>query len=365
VDRRVPGFDVTLIQVLAVMAVAQSIFLVFLAIAMWVNRSQNRRQMRSAQNAATTVGTPLRQWLLSGGSLDPVVAALGSVPPADAAAVLVRVVATRLSPEHLTQLATALRPQPWVRRALRMSRSVFWWRRVEAARLLAVVGMERDRDRLRRLLDDRSPAVQVVAGAALSRIGGDVAVSAIMERLPERSRFVRVQHFAMLRDHWLTVTPLLRVRLLDERDAKPLLVWVMLADSLQVPELFPLLCRLASYPDRAIREAVAKALRSYFHADAETALLRLLLDTEGRVRAEAARSLGALGALRAVPSLTAAIGDQVWDVRFRAACALAQLGEQGRNALRLARGGSDRYASAMAATVAGLSPGALDEMVAD
>ena len=98
------------------------------------------------------------------------------------------------------------------------------------------------------------------------------------------------------------------------------------------------------------------------HADSEAALRAMLKDDDWRVRAQAARGLGALGATAAIPELSGALVDRSWWVRFRSALSLAQLGETGRRALRTARERSDRYAADMAKMVSGLSDGAVVEL---
>jgi HEAT repeat protein len=98
------------------------------------------------------------------------------------------------------------------------------------------------------------------------------------------------------------------------------------------------------------------------HPDSESVLRHMLKDDDWRVRAQAARGLGALGAAAAIPELSEALLDRAWWVRFRAALALAQLGEAGRRALRAARERVDRYAAEMASMVSGLSDGAVVEL---
>jgi hypothetical protein len=56
------------------------------------------------------------------------------------------------------------------------------------------------------------------------------------------------------------------------------------------------------------------------------------------------------------------VGDTGWWVRYRAALALAQLGEPGRAALRALRAGPDRMARDMATLVSGLPLGMVAEL---
>ena len=61
-------------------------------------------------------------------------------------------------------------------------------------------------------------------------------------------------------------------------------------------------------------------------------------------------------------ALAPLLADRVWLVRLRAALSLAQLGERGRAALRVANEGNDRFAREMATMVSGLTDGAVLEL---
>jgi HEAT repeat protein len=139
-------------------------------------------------------------------------------------------------------------------------------------------------------------------------------------------------------------------------------VWIALAENLGDSRCLAALLTFRNHPVVEIRISAARALRRYLHADSEIALREMIRDDDWRVRAQAARGLGALGATSAVPELSVALADRSWWVRFRCALALAQLGETGRRALRLARERTDRYAGDMAAMVSGLSDGAVVEL---
>ena len=302
------------------------------------------------------------EWLVVGGAPTALLAAFRALPPGEAVEVFLRVSATTMPAENAAELARALRREDWVVQGLRKAHSRFWWRRMEAGRLLALVGDDGDRQVLQALLRDSSPAVQVVAGGALARFGGAEAAEQMLERLPSRSRFIRLQQTKTLKKQWAIVTPLLERRLAKEGDLDRLLIWIALADALGAVDLFERLRVLRTHPEPQVRFAIALALRNYFHPLAAADLARLLDDDEGRVRARAAQSLGARGAEEAVAPLTRSLDDTDWSVRFRSAVALAQLGETGREALRAARAGLDQYAADMASTVVGLSAGALNEL---
>ena len=352
----------TLIAVLVVMAVSQSAFLLLLAFALGVHRQQSRRHRHAIRAASISVSTPLNEWLVHGGPPTAFVAALRALAPAHAREVLLKVAASQIGGEDATSLGRVLRAEPWVADGLRKARSFFWWRRIEAARLLAFVGDHGDQKMLQALLDDKSGAVRVVAGSALGRVGSADAVSMMLDHLPGQSHFVQLQQFAILRVEWGLVTPLLLAKLKADADLARLLVWIALADAIGTVDLFESLCALYGRPQPEVRLAIAKALRNYYHVSSAAVLISLLGDRDARVRARAAQSLGALGSVEAVAPLARQMTDPEWNVRFRCAIALAQLGEVGREALRAIRTGEDQFAADMAVSVTGLSAGAINEM---
>ena len=75
------------------------------------------------------------------------------------------------------------------------------------------------------------------------------------------------------------------------------------------------------------------------------AVLTAITDCDWRVRAQAARSVGALRVTDAIPLLERALSDPAWSVRANAGEALADLGPAGMTALhRASTTSSDRYA---------------------
>jgi HEAT repeat protein len=139
-------------------------------------------------------------------------------------------------------------------------------------------------------------------------------------------------------------------------------VWIALAEILGDARCLAPLVAFSNHPAVEMRISAARAIRRYMHPDAEAVLREMISDSDWRVRAQAARGLGAVGASQAVSALSFALADRSWWVRFRSALALAQLGETGRRALRIARERPDRFAADMAAMVSGLSDGAVMEL---
>jgi HEAT repeat protein len=331
--------------------------------ALVVIRSARSAAVR-ARRAATerAVALPVQRWLLGEGSVSDVASLLAALPANAALEQLVAIAETRAAPFQRTELREAVRAAPWVRALLERAGSRHWWRRRDAARVLAVVGTERDRVLLQQLLDDGHPAVQGAAASCLPLLADRGVVAYVLDGLPERSMVVRLHQFAMLEATLRLTLPALLERLTADAPPRMLKTWISLAEMIGSDELLQRVGTLHNHPDALIRLSVARALRRYGHPDAEELLLISLRDPDWRVRAVAARSLGTLGNALAVPRLAAGMRDVRWRVRFRCALALAQLGDAGHAALRESREDTDRFAAEMAKMVSALSPESVAEL---
>ena len=243
-----------------------------------------------------------------------------------------------------------------------LASSPHWWRRAEAARLSGDIARLGDRELLHTLLDDSHPAVQSAATASLASVVDGETVGRLLDRLPERPMAVRLQQFQLLRDALPLTAPALLERVTADASPRRLKSWIALIESIGSAELFARVGSLHSHPDPLIRLSVARALKRHRHPEAEEILLIALHDHDWRVRAVAARSLGTQGNASAVPRLVTGLRDVRWWVRFRCGLALAQLGASGREALRDAGRDTDRYAGEMATMVGGLSPDSVLEL---
>lgn len=347
---------------LALIALSQFAFFSLLVVLLIANRARNGA--RDRRDAATRLhaAEPLRHWLVGTGSALRVGTAFRQLPPEMAREQII-LVAARLAPSQLLELTRVLRTESWVVGTLTRARSIFWWRRLEAARLLAVVAAPRDRMTVRRLLADRHPAVQAAATNCLTRLDDEGLVADVIERMPDRSPAVRLMQAEVLRTVWrLAARPLLR-RLQMRGPAQRLEVWIQVAEAISEPQCLAAAAALHRHPDPGVRAAVTRALRRFPHPNSASALIERIADPEWRVRAEAARSLGAVASAEAIPLLVTALSDRAWTVRLRAALALAELGEPGRQALEAAKERrDDRYARDMAIMVTALSEGTATEL---
>lgn len=237
-----------------------------------------------------------------------------------------------------------------------------WWHRVEAARAAGDVARLGDPGLLRTLLDDPHPAVQSAATSGLAPLVDPATVGTLLDRLAERPMAVRLQQFALLKASLPLTEPALLQRLVADAPPRRLKSWIALAEAIGSPALFERVATLHGHPDPLIRLSVARALKRHRDSGADEILLIALHDHDWRVRAVAARSIGAHGNAAAVPRLATGLRDVRWWVRFRCGLALAQIGEPGRAALDEAARDVDRYAGEMATMIGGLSPDSVLEL---
>lgn len=331
------------------------LFLIFTRARRWIARKENR-------DARAALEAPTLHVLLGDGGVEELADVLRRLKPRSAARHLIELAGGRLSVDSRDRLATIVRSDNWVSLRLGHVSSMFWWRRLDAARLLAVVARENDAPIVELLLLDSHAAVVSAIAPALARTVNQRLIIAVLDTMHLRPAAVRLQQATTLRHHWQVVEPLLAARL--ERSADPIRLrfWIELADILDSPGCLKLTLRCADHPSPEVRIVVARALAKCFLPETVVALRRMLAETDWRIRAQAARSLGELGAESAISVLADAMADLSWWVRFRSALALASLGKLGHTALRRVATSADQYASDMAKFVEGLPEGSRIEL---
>ncbi len=306
----------------------------------------------------------LQGWLVVEASVDAaqVRATLRGMSPYAAFRSLARLATQQVTFERQQVLAGALREEPWVGSILKHARSTLWWRRFDAARLLSVVGGEDDSEVIASLIDDRSSAVRLVAMDAAARLKGRPLVDRELSTLPLRQDAVQAYQVAALSRHAHIVGEALVERLTPDATVPNLNAWIDAAGALASPRALARVRELASHSAGEVRLHVARALRRHAEPDTPPILLSLLADSDWRVRAQAARALGALRCGVAIAELAQAVRDSSWWVRYRSALALAQIGGSARVALMELTDCDDRMARDMSTLVAGLSSAAVVEM---
>jgi HEAT repeat protein len=348
--------------VLGVAAVVQGVFLLLLVLFLAVRRRYDRMQRAAYLMARGGLEVPLRNWIVAGAHPEPVVNALRELPSGTAVGYVSLLARQTIPAAQRDELAMALRHEQWIQRAVRRRASRYWWRRLEAARALSIIGTPREQALVLELLADEHPAVQIAAASALPRVADVEALGRVLDDLFGFPKVVRHYVTSVLRQTQNIAGPALAERIRGGEDMAELTAWIELAASLDDSGAIIAALTRAEHPDAPVRRAVAKALGRHPGPDAARVLAVLATDRAATVRAAAARSLGQLGAGTAAPVLAPMIADPVWAVRLRAALALAQIGERGRAALRTAREGPDRFARDMATMVSGLTDGAVLEL---
>jgi hypothetical protein len=325
-------------------------------------RERILRRVSRVRLGRTRTGLPLAEWLHGTGSAQRVAEAMRGMPADAALTFATELRDLRISPSMRPGFAAALRNEPWVVRTIAAGTSRRWWRRLDAARMLGIVGTVADSGLLRPLFRDPHPAVRIAATAALAAVDDPHLVEVVVVRYPQEPLAVRLFAVNTLKAVWRMAEGPLERALASNAPAASLAAWLNLAESLDLPSLRPAVTALVRHPDPEVRAPAARALRRYPHADSVTAVLGLLDDPQDFVRAAGAQALGVLRANEALPQLERGLTDPAWWVRFRCALALALLGESGRAALRRTRQSPDRFARDMAEMASGLSDGAVLEL---
>ncbi|MBA3670486.1 MAG: HEAT repeat domain-containing protein, partial [Gemmatimonadaceae bacterium] len=212
--------------------------------------------------------------------------------------------------------------------------SRLWWRRLEAARLLTLIGTAREA--MLRLSRDAHPLVRAQAAEWMSqhpdpeivdRLVDQVADPAAVVRFAARDALMRIG--APAQDaiaHALSVAPTrAQAELIAVAAAMPSSIFLARASELSASD------------DAGVRCASAALLRAVGGASAADRLIVLLDDPDERVRRVAAESLGQLAHWPAATAVAARLEDPSWSVRLGAAVALQRLGAPGVMLLQRAR----------------------------
>ena len=353
---------ITGVVVLVVVGLFQLAFIILLLVFLGVRREIDRARKSAFEGKRLEVSEPLSSWLTGSDGPERFVASVRAFPGMTALTFTGNLVRTTIPRAERDVLGKALRDEPWIERALSGASSRRWGRRLDAARALALVGRPDDRAMLTSLLNDSRPVVAVAAVSALPRIADASFVDDLLQRfivLPDVVRMYAQDTLNEMRD---LVEPALMKRLQTVALPRALARWIELAGALGLPGALDRAALLSDHSDAGVRGAVARALRKIPSQHSADVLALLLRDEEAEVRALAAHSLGELASPAAIPALVEAAHDRSWVVRYRAMLAIAQLGEQGRTAVRALRSDSDRYVVDMATLIAGLGDGALFEL---
>lgn len=350
------------VVVFGVISTLQVVFLLLLFLFLLVRRRYDIQRKAAFLAGQKQLAVPLRNWIVAGSHPAPLVTALGTLPEGTAVGYLSLLARQTITVQQRVELAEALRHEGWMQRALAQSHSRFWWRRLEAARALSLVGTPLDQQAVADLLRDEHPAVQVAAASALPRVADEAMLGRVVDGIFTLPRVVRQYTTGVLRQSGGLVGRTLAQRIAVGGGHYELAAWIELAAAVDAAAALLASVEHVDHESAVVRRAVAKALARHPGPEPARGLVRLLLDPDPSVRALAARGLGQHGSPASAPALAPLLSDPVWQVRLRAAISLAQLGERGRATLRTAREGTDKFSREMATMVAGLSDGAVLEL---
>lgn len=226
--------------------------------------------------------------------------------------------------------------------AAKRCRSRLWWRRLQGARLFTLLGS--GHACVPALLDDPTPEVRAEAVRWAVEHHDDAIVERLLLMLDADEPPTRFAVKDALIRVGRSVTRHLARHLANPAgpsSAPALEVAVAVADS----TLLPAGLRLCQDGAPRVRALAARLVGAVGGDPAMNTLMDLLRDDAAEVRAAAARTLGKAGHWPAAAPLSRLLGDSSWDVRRQAGMALRSLGSPGTLFLRRALSSEDPFAA--------------------
>ena len=205
--------------------------------------------------------------------------------------------------------------------------------RIEAARQIGSFKSFETIQSLKKALSDRSPSVRLSAAISLGRMGEVKDLDQILSTIGReacRSREVR----ALLRAVPSEDADVLR-QMATDKGVEPNLraaAVITLAD-LGGYSYLPCFEGLARDPVPDVAVAALEAIGKFAHPSTAKTVLSCMASENWRIRLEAARVAGIMGADNAITKLSELMSDEEWAVRYAAASSLLALGDRGRNVL--------------------------------
>ncbi len=313
---------------------AVSVVLAIIAISIYAVRAHGRRARRRARRRRGTLAESFRRFLdgtLSDAQL------LRSTEQADEGTcwTVLESLSLRLGRSEWLRLSQALagsRHAAAERRALADDSP---WRRVLAARRLALLRSRASWRALRCAMTRGPEMVTLAAAMALARYRDRGALRWILAHQDALAHRHRNGLVALLRAFGRSGLPVI-VQALMRGGSNPhfelAIVDALGADGFR--DARPFLERRLVEGGLDLRAAAARALGLMQAIECATTLMAALKDEAWQVRAQAARALGRVRAPLATHALAARLTDPSWWVRHHAAYALMEMGEDGQAVLR-------------------------------
>jgi HEAT repeat protein len=259
----------------------------------------------------------------------------------DAVAATVRACSGLVDGERWEALVELVRRSEWHARMCRRVASVFWWRRLGVARMLALVGVADDVAMVERLMRDRSDTVRLAAARILKRVPDRDLLAATFEQAVRAPSVLRGYLFDILQSHDRLVSEVVLAGLRSVADPAACRAGLEFVEQVHDPIYMADSLALLTHPHAEIRAVAARTLTVFPHPRTSRELVKRLEDTDSGVRAAACSSLGGIGALEATDMLALRLADASWMVRLSAALALRRLGVRGIHRLESAMSSAD------------------------
>ncbi len=315
-------------------------------------RLRRIRQRRERLAANRSIAPVLVRYLSDEIPLSEVIKTLRPLPK-DEAAELLEAYASSIASRLQEELVALYRGLGLIEFAVRRSRSIIWWRRLEAVRILGMLEGKVEPQILFDRLRDPVPAVRLAAARGLGRSGDPRAVDPLLASLATPAGISRPQIAAILVDLGSSAHPRLRALLRKPPQTRAearlyatiLEVLALSGDTRSAPYIQYAL----TDQDHEIRIAAFRAAGILRLTLAPDDIIMGLEDDRWEVRAQAARTAGRVGLKEMVSHLATRLSDTSWWVRLNAASALRDLGESGLSELsKLATESNDPFARDMA-----------------
>jgi hypothetical protein len=326
-----------------------TIVLAVIAIAIYAVRAHGRRTRRGARRNRGSLAESFRRYLDGHLSAAQLLRATEQADEGNYWTVL-ESLSLRIARSKWIRLSQALVESRHAKSERRALADDSPWRRVLAARRLALVRARPSWRALRRAMTRGPEMVTYASAMALARYRDRGALRWILAHQEAISHRHRNSLVALLRAFGRPGLSVLTQALM-RTDAQPRFELAILdvLGARRHREARALIERRLVMGDLELRVAAARALGSMEAVECATTLMSALKDEAWQVRAQAARALGRVRAPLATQALAARLTDPSWWVRHHAAYALMEMGEDGQGALRhVVAHSTDAYARDMA-----------------
>jgi hypothetical protein len=347
---------------LTILAMAQGAILLLLFLLLLWNRVSQWFWVRRRERKAARLADLLKEWCAEQEGDESLLLSLNAAP--------IRVVRRELEkakpmlPEDRWEKLVGLaRSSTWFHRVRKIARSHFWWRRMDAAEALGLVGRPEDDEMLLKLLEDPHSGVEMAALTAARELKLPTLLEPLLSMAVSAGATREDFVLHVLLDYGPLLVPLLDRHLRGPDNGAEATTLLKLAGRLGAPELVDDVLGEVQNSHLEVRIIAVRALSSFAGEKVGAALHAALSDEAWQVRAQAASGLGLLIVPDAEADLMTALADHNWWVRLRAALALRRFGDSGVRRLERIKEADDAFAYDMAQYVLRLDDAAVAEYI--